>query len=89
MKLYHAFRPAATSPPRFFRFVTQTPILIETEASFTEQVRPSMAKLGHLPGIAQKLPSAGLHLLDYQRTQACLARASAPAPALFIMHKGA
>jgi hypothetical protein len=48
-----------------------------------------MAKLGHLPGIAQKLPSAGLHLLDYQRTQACLARKSTPAPALFIMHKGA
>jgi hypothetical protein len=44
---------------------------------------------GHFPRIAQKLPSAALHVLDHQRSQARPARGSAPTPALFIMHKGA
>jgi hypothetical protein len=43
----------------------------------------------HLPGIAQKLPNAELHVLDYQCPQARWAGGKTPARALFIMHKGA
>jgi hypothetical protein len=41
------------------------------------------------PGIAQKLPSAGLHVLDYQSHPSRSDFGSAPTPAPFIMHKGA
>jgi hypothetical protein len=45
--------------------------------------RPSGKGKGHFSATPE------LHVLDYQRFQARLARESTPTPPLFIMHKGA
>jgi hypothetical protein len=58
-------------------------VICNERATKSSVKRPSGKGKGHFSATPE------LHVLDYQRSKARLARGSTPAAALFIMHKGA